>query len=499
MEANIEAYLTHYMDLKMEDLLAFPLQVAELVRKGAEEADSFRQECADLNNKVEKLIQLLRKAARFSTANAVGLYERPTRRIMLEVLKALEKALGLVKKCKRSGMLRRVMTITTTTDFRKVNLWLESSIGDVTWLLNISSSGDERSEFAGLPPIASTDPVLALVWEQVSIVHVGTAEEKADGAEYLGNLAKGNERNVKIIIEEGAAPPLLRLLKEGTIPGQEAAATALGHLARDKERVRQLRTEGASSVFSHILGSHSTSMKVQLQVARVVAKFASLDEEAQGELAQQGAIRLLVALLAHQTNTVEGKEGPVSSIAAIVARSNLTQLRSTTRGSNIHAHQSNTDARVQPVAMAASSVMARMRSSNPPSIPETPNSGRMIGMPPMRSSSRAHRELEDPEVKLGLKVEAAHALWKLAAGNIKNCKLITDTCALLCFAKLMKHSGGDLKNNSVMAVMEIAAAAESDPELRRAAFKTNSPSAKAVVEQLLLEITSEQGEPELQV
>lgn len=299
---------------------------------------------------------------------------------MLEVLKALEKALGLVKKCKRSGMLRRVMTITTTTDFRKVNLWLESSIGDVTWLLNISSSGDERSEFAGLPPIASTDPVLALVWEQVSIVHVGTAEEKADGAEYLGNLAKGNERNVKIIIEEGAAPPLLRLLKEGTIPGQEAAATALGHLARDKERVRQLRTEGASSVFSHILGSHSTSMKVQLQVARVVAKFASLDEEAQGELAQQGAIRLLVALLAHQTNTVEGKEGPVSSIAAIVARSNLTQLRSTTRGSNIHAHQSNTDARVQPVAMAASSVMARMRSSNPPSIPETPNSGRMIDL-----------------------------------------------------------------------------------------------------------------------
>jgi len=210
MEANIEAYLTHYMDLKMEDLLAFPLQVAELVRKGAEEADSFRQECSDLNNKVEKLIQLLRKAARFSTANAVGLYERPTRRIMLEVLKALEKALGLVKKCRRSGMLRRVMTITTTTDFRKVNLWLESSIGDVTWLLNISSSGDDRSEFAGLPPIASTDPVLALVWEQVSIVHVGTAEEKADGAEYLGNLAKGNERNIKIIIEEGGAPPLLR-------------------------------------------------------------------------------------------------------------------------------------------------------------------------------------------------------------------------------------------------------------------------------------------------
>jgi hypothetical protein len=47
-----------------------------------------------------------------------------------------------------------------------------------------------------------------------------------------------------------------------------------------------------------------------------------VDEEAQGELALQGAIRLLVALFAHQTNTVEG---PVLSIAAIVARSNLMQ------------------------------------------------------------------------------------------------------------------------------------------------------------------------------
>ncbi|KAJ0864565.1 putative armadillo-like helical protein [Helianthus annuus] len=36
-----------------------------------------------------------------------------------------------------------------------------------------------------------------------------------------------------------------------------------------------------------------------------------------------------------------------------------------------------------------------------------------------------------------------------------------------------------------MNVMEIAAAAESNPELRRAAFMSNSPAAKAVVDQLL--------------
>ena len=106
---------------------------------------------------------------------------------------------------------------------------------------------------------------------------------------------------------------------------------------------------------------------------------------------------------------------------------------------------------------------------------------------------------DDPEVQLGLKVEAAHALWKLAAGNIKNCKLITDTGALLCFATLIENSGEELKSNSVMAVMEIAAAAESDSEFRRAAFANDSPSAKALVEQLLETITRENEEPELQV
>lgn len=260
----METYKLHHMELRIEDLLAIPIQIAELVRKGVEEADSFKQECSDLNKKVERLVQLLRQAARFSSTNSAGLYERPTRRIMLEVLKSLERALGLVKKCKRSGILKRVMTITTTQDFRKVNWFLESSVGDVTWLLNISASGEDRSEYAGLPPIASTDPVLALVWEQVSIVHVGTPEEKADGASYLGTLAKDNERNVKIIIEEGGVSPLLRLLKDGTVVGQEAAARALGQLARDKQRVQEMRAEGASSVFTHVLGNHSASMKVQV-------------------------------------------------------------------------------------------------------------------------------------------------------------------------------------------------------------------------------------------
>jgi hypothetical protein len=275
LEARMEVYKLKHMELRIEDLLAFPMQIAEHVRMGVAEANSFKQECADMSKKVERLVQLLRQAARFSSGNnmnnySAGLYERPTKRIMLEVTKALERVLVLVKKCKRSGILKRVMTITNTADFRKVNLLLESSIGDVTWLLNISTSGEDRPEYIGLPPIAATDPILGLVWEQISIVHVGTPDQKADAAVNLENLAKDNERNVQIIIEEGGVLPLLWLLKEGTVSGQEAAARALGQLARDQEQVKAMRDVGACATFTHILGNHATSMKVQVGVTTIL-------------------------------------------------------------------------------------------------------------------------------------------------------------------------------------------------------------------------------------
>lgn len=54
-----------------------------------------------------------------------------------------------------------------------------------------------------------------------------------------------------------------------------------------------------------------------------------------------------------------------------------------------------------------------------------------------------------------------------------------------------------MQENCLKALMEIAAAAERNSELRRAAFKTSSPAAKAVVEQLLR--VAEEGTPNLQI
>jgi hypothetical protein len=246
---------------KVEEILASQIRMSESVRHAVKEVESFKHECLELDRKVDTLASLLKQAVRFSITNPAGLYESPTRQIAIDVEKTLERALGLVKKCRRSGMLKRVITITNVSDFRKVNLYLDNSIANVQYLLNISASGEDRPIHMGLPPIASNEPVLSIVWDNVSIVHVGNAEEKAQGASYLADLAK-DSRNASIICEQGGVPPLLRLLREGTPAGQEEAARALGYLAADRRRVLRMRTEGAITFFLEIL-VHGP-MKVQV-------------------------------------------------------------------------------------------------------------------------------------------------------------------------------------------------------------------------------------------
>ncbi|CAM6009465.1 unnamed protein product [Sphagnum balticum] len=97
----------------------------------------------------------------------------------------------------------------------------------------------------GLPPIEILERD-SMVREHVSIVHVGNAEEKAEGASYLADFAM-DSRNASIICEEGGVPPLLHLLREGTPGGQEEAARALGYLAADRRRVLRMRKEVALS------------------------------------------------------------------------------------------------------------------------------------------------------------------------------------------------------------------------------------------------------------
>ncbi len=226
----------------------------------------------------------------------------------------------------------------------------------------------------------------------------------------------------------------------------------------------------------------------------------------QNELALLGAIRLLVALLAHdliddKALKVTNNKSP--SFHSIVQ--SLGEQRVQGDGACDSGHAStqdltgqtgnhlDTDLEPAPVGLEPGSVVTHGRRST-------------TYCQSTRQTSALHQgnqnpqdKLEDPEIKLMLKAEVAHALWKLAANNVNNSKLITDTCALLCFSKLIETGQRTVKYNSIMAIMEITAAAEKDGKLRRTAFRANSAAVKAVVECLLQVLEADTDEPNLQV
>ncbi|KAM1080714.1 hypothetical protein ACFX1X_015592 [Malus domestica] len=448
----------------LHDELSLPILLADRVIKSAQEAESSKLDCADLAKQVDRLSQMLRSAVRIA-ATTQSLYERPVRRIVADVAKNLERALTLVRKCKHSGVLRQVFSITTTADFRKVSNLLESSIGDMKWLLSVFESDGAN---LSLPPIASNDPILSWVWSYIATIQMGQLRDRVDAANSLVSLARDNDRNKKIIVDEGGVTPLLKLLKEGSSPdAQIAAANALFHIATDQERVRIIIDLLGINVVVSVLGD--SPMRVQVCVVRLVSEMAELDPVAQEEFGRENVTRPLVSLLAMDTVLDDPKVQPGKP-----SIHNLVQINK---------------------QLAANGLNPNSRSSSFSNHYHSDGSSRGGG----HYRKEREREAEsNPEVKLELKAGCAKALWKLCKGCLLNSRKVTETKGLICLAKIIDKEAGELQLNCLMTVMEIAAVAESNTDLRRAAFKLNSPAAKAVLDQLL-RVIQEEANLELQI
>ncbi|CAJ1931370.1 unnamed protein product [Sphenostylis stenocarpa] len=453
---------------RVEDELSYPIMVAERVRSAVDEADSFKHECSEVWKQVDRLLQMLRTLVRFATATTTSapappLYERPIRRVAAEMAKNLDRALALVRKCKRRSILHRVVSIVGAADFRKVLAHLDASVGDMKWLLSIFDA--DGGIVLSLPPIASNDPILSWVWSFIASLQMGQLNDRVEAANELASLAQDNDRNKKIIVEECGVPPLLKLFKEGTSPlAQIAAASALCHLANDLDRVRVIVSELGVPAVVQVLSD--SPMRVQTLAANLVARMAKHDPVAQEDFARENVIRPLVTLLSFDT-FVDDSLGHLGkqSIHSIVQINK--ELGKGNRGGR---HFSNS---------YSNSYLSMEGSSR-------------------GGNHRKDRENEDPAVKLQLKVSCAEALWMLAQGSVTNSRKITETKGMLCLAKIVQNEQGELQFNCLMTIMEVTAAAESNADLRRAAFKTNSPAAKTVVEQLLRIIT-EVDSPALQI
>ncbi|KAF8410434.1 hypothetical protein HHK36_002963 [Tetracentron sinense] len=490
----------------VKQILAKPIQLTDQVVKAADEAaaGSFKTECADLKSKTEKLAALLRQAARASS----DLYERPTRRIIDDTEQVLDKALALVLKSRANGLMKRVFTIIPATAFKKMSSLLDNSIGDVSWLLRVSASANDREDdqYLGLPPIAANEPILCLIWEQIATLYTGSIEDRSDAAASLVSLARDNDRYGKLIIEEGGVVPLLKLVKEGRLEGQENAARAIGLLGRDPESVEHMIHAGVCLVFAKIL--KEGPMTVQAMVAWAVSELAANHPQCQDHFAQNNIIRLLVSHLAFETVQEHSKytitSNKAMSIHSVVMASNKP---------NPKPHNSNNKGKEDEDKQNRTQISHPMGDQNPyqmhnvvrsavnqtqSKLPQLQNNTKStqsnskqnlqhqqqqhISLP---GSSIKGRESEDEATKASMKAMAARALWKLAKGNPPICHSITESRALLCFAVLLEKGPEDVQLNSAMALMEITAVAEKDVDLRRSAFKPNSPAAKAVIDQLL--------------
>ncbi|KAI3962555.1 hypothetical protein MKW92_042650 [Papaver armeniacum] len=447
----------------VKQILARPIQVADQVTKWADDVQSFKQECAELKSKTEKLAGLLRQAARASS----DLYERPTRRIIDDTEQVLDKAYLLVEKCRANGM-KRLFTIIPANSFKKMSANLENSIGDVSWLLRVSASGDDRDdEYLGLPPIAANEPILCLIWEQIATLYKGSLDDRSDAAASLVSLARDNDRYGKLIIEEGGVGPLLKLVKEGRMEGQENAARAIGLLGRDPESVEHMIHAGVCSVFAKIL--KEGPMKVQSMVAWAVSELAANHHKCQDHFAQNNIIRLLVSHLAFETVQEHSKYAVTSnhkSIHSLVMANNDSNAGNNKNSNVVNSnnngkgHEDEEKTIAHPMGNQNPNQMQNVqtipqglqnkppnphhhtKSSNP--IPKHTHNQHNINL---AGTSIKGREFEDPVTKATMKAMPRKPLFFLRRGV------------------------DDVQYNSAMALMEIAG--------------PNSPAAKAVFDQLL--------------
>lgn len=417
---------------RIEHILSFPIILSDRIRQAVDESKSYKLECTEVGKLVDRLSQMLRSFVRF-TNTAPSLYDRPVRRVFTDVTRTLKRALVLVRKCRRRSVFLRVVTIVGAADFRKLFNLLDASIGDMKWLLSIFDTGGDFGVVLSLPPIASNDPILAWVWSYISSLYLCPLNVKIEVANGLCSLAHDNDRNKKIIVAEGGIPPLLKLLKEDTSPeAQITASNTLFNLANNQDRARLITNELGVPII--VQSFQKSPIRVQISIVKLISRMAENDEVSQEAFARENVIRPLVTLLSFETFV--GNDSQKQSIHSIV-QFNKQDTRNYTSSSS------------------------------------------------MWSINRKERQNEPSELKLELKTNCAKALWMLARGNLANSRIITDTKGLLCLAKIIETEKGELQINCLMNVMEITAAAESNPDLRRAAFKTNSPAAKAVIDQLL--------------
>ncbi|OVA14821.1 Armadillo [Macleaya cordata] len=411
--------------------LFIPMFLTDGIRKAVQVAESLEIDCSKVGERVDNLYQMLLYASCIVNATP-SIYQRPLRRILPEISKNLSRALKFVRKCGKTGILHH-FTIITASDFQEIYHLLDASLADLNWIITVFEycSSDQDSIAVGLPPIAAKNPILSLVWSLISSTQMSSLRNRIEAAKELASLAFENDRNKRIIVEEGGISPLLKLLQEGpNFDAQTAAASVLCSLATDQDAVQKIVGEMGIPIIVQVLTN--SVMRVQVHVANLISIMVESNSVAQEEFARENAIGLLVSLL---------------SFGTFARKAKLTE---STRSTNFR-------------SLPTISEEFELNSS-------------------MQYCEK--RKNENPDMKLKLRINCSKALWMLLRGSTSNSKRIIETKGPFFLAKHVEGKKGEFQLNCLMSVMEIAKAAEFDTDIQ-AALKSNSDAVKTVVDQLL--------------
>ncbi|OIW11048.1 hypothetical protein TanjilG_22855 [Lupinus angustifolius] len=456
----------------MKQFMVKTIHLADQVCKAADEATFFKQNCLQLKSNTDKLASLLHTAARATS----DLYERP----ILDTHKVLDKALSLVLKSRTNGLFKRVFNIISTNAFRKTSSLFENSTGDVSWLLRVSNPAGDRADadtHLGLPPIAANVPML---YSALARRRIGPARRR-----YWCPLSAAMKMVQGLFVYWDVIMRVWNILL----------------------------------TLVCVLCLLKFSKKVQCVVAWAISELAANNPNCQHKLAQHNIISFLVSHLAFETvqehsNYAIVSNRPTSVHALVMAHSNdnsdnvkkgnyedeekliLNRMpnpfdNNAKAINQLHWVITSTIAVHKAATKLQDNNKANEVNKNHQSSDSTKNNGNSKqGRHHLHSYSPSGfnmkgREVEDPETEASMKEMAARALWQLAKGNSQIFRSITESRALLCFTVLLERGPKAVQYNSAMALMEITAVAEKDADLRRFAFKPNSPACIAVVDQMV--------------
>ncbi|KAK1438188.1 hypothetical protein QVD17_03993 [Tagetes erecta] len=385
-----EADDEHQQSPPIELILSIPIILIDQIHHAVHHSKSYKLECNQLAKQLHHLSHII---SRFN--DSTPLYEPPVRRIFINIIENLNRALTLIRKCHHRGIILYLFSIVNALDFRKLFELLDVSIHDVKWLIRIFDAANGGIVFS-LPAIVRNDMCLAWIWSCIALLHTRKLSLKIDAAKVLSTLACDTDRNKIVIVEEGGISPLLKLLKDELSPEtQIAGAVALFNIVNDQTRARSVLNEHGVPILAQALRNSYPS--VQIEVANLIARVTEHDCVFQEGFGRKNVIETIVMILSMKV-------------------------------------------------------------------------------------------LNDECDKIKNKVLGAKccgALWMLARGNVANCRRITETKGLRCLAKIIEKEKGEMQMNCLMTVVEITTVAEYNADIRRSAFKSNSPAAKAIVNQLL--------------